>query len=322
MQYHQLMLLVTLATFALASTAAAACLGPCWQHLHAPLNRLSALGRARLLIALRLAPLGAGVLASVVAVLAFARYEPRNAVETPGWILIAVACAALGLVAAGLCRAWAGRRATDRFLRTLERTATPVSLPGVSQTAWQVNVAFPLVAVAGIRKPRFVVARCVLEQIPADELTVIVRHELAHIRQHHNLLQLLLTAIPDALGPLQRWTGIDRMWLEAFEDAADDLAAGADERTRACLASALIRVARMSEPHPGPAVPLLAFHSGHSVERRVKRLLDAPQLPDSRPRAGAFVTIALLGGALFLVNSDAVLVAAHEAAEWLVNARL
>ena len=93
--------------------------------------------------------------------------------------------------------------------------------------------------------PRLLVARRVLEQMPGDELQVIVKHELAHARQRDNVARLLLSALPDVLGLGHQWLGIERAWHEAAEDAADELATGDDAQARVCLASALVRVARM-----------------------------------------------------------------------------
>jgi hypothetical protein len=74
-----------------------------------------------------------------------------------------------------------------------------------------------------------------------------------------------------------------------------------------------------------PAVPLLAFHRGGSVERRVRRLLVSVE-----PRASApplppvFMTVTLLSSAALAwwQMADVVLLRVHRAIEWLVNARL
>ena len=71
MRYQQLMILVTLATFAAVSTLVAAGLTLFWPRLSASLSQLSAVTRARLLVALRLAPVAVAVLACVVTLLAF-----------------------------------------------------------------------------------------------------------------------------------------------------------------------------------------------------------------------------------------------------------
>ena len=57
--------------------------------------------------------------------------------------------------AAGLWRFIVRWRTTSRFLRTVECTATRVTVPGVSLPTWQLDTAFPLVALAGIWRPSF-----------------------------------------------------------------------------------------------------------------------------------------------------------------------
>ena len=300
MRYQQLMILVTLATFAAVSTAVAAGLTLFWPRLATSLSQLSAFTRARLLVALRLAPVVVAVLACVVTLLAFVRHEPRATVETPGGILIAGAAAAIALAVMGLWRLIVRCRATSRFLRTVARTATRVTVPGASLPVWRVDAAFPLVALAGIWRPHVLIARCVLDQIPENELQVILTHEIAHARRHDNLVRLLLTGLPDVLSLVQPRAGIERAWHETAEDAADDLATGDDAQRRVCLASGLVRVARMAGQHVAPAVPLFAFHEGESVARRVRRLLDAAQPRSLPPFLLVLMTVALASGALGL----------------------
>ena len=83
---------------------------------------------------------------------------------------------------------------------------------------------------------------------------MIVRHELAHARQRDNVARLLLSGLPDVLSLGHQWLGIERAWQDATEDAADELATGDDAQARVCLASALVRVARMVGSQPVPAL--------------------------------------------------------------------
>jgi Zn-dependent protease with chaperone function len=322
MHYQLLMILVTLAAFAAASTAAAVCAALSWSRLEARLTRVSSVARARLLFLLRVGPVLAGGVASAITILGFVRHEPRTTLETPGTILLAAAAAGIVFAMAAVCRVVVRGRTTYRFLHTVERTARRVTVPGISLRVLQVDTSFPLVALAGIRQPRLLIARCVLEQVPDHELQVILKHELAHARRCDNLARLLLTGLPDALSLVQGRLGIDRAWHQAAEDAADDLASGDDLQTRLCLASALIRVARMAGPQ-GAAIPLLAFHGGESVERRVRRLLHTAEPRPDPSLPPAFMTLTLVSGALALwLGADPVLLRMHHAIEWLVNARL
>ena len=320
MRYTQLMILVTLAAFALSSTAAVVVLGLAWPRLTSGLARVLPAARARLILLLRLAPTLVGGCLSVVTLIAFLRYEPRSTAERPGFVLLAAAALGAGLLLAGFWRVALRGWRTFRFLQAVQRTAAPLTLPGVGLPAWQLDTLCPLVAIAGVWRPRFLIARRVVEQIPGDELLVIVRHELAHVRQHDNVARLLLTGMPDVLALAERWLGIGRTWSAAAEEAADDLATGDDPEARVCLASALVRVAKMAARQPA-SLPLLAFHDGDSIERRVGRLLGAAAPGAPAPLASmGYVTIALLAGTVPLLGSNAFLLGLHHAIENLVNA--
>jgi Zn-dependent protease with chaperone function len=322
-RYEQLLILATLSTFAVATAAVAVAIAVFWTRLEPAIARLASIRRAGLLFALRASPALAGGVASVVAVAAFLRHEPRSTIEPPGWFLLIASALGMAFVLSGLRQAAVRCRGTRRFLRLVDRGATRVALPGVPLPAWQLEIPFPLVALAGLWRPRLLIARCVLEQMPADELQVVLKHELAHARRRDNVARLILSAMPDALGLAHR-LGVDRAWRRAVEDVADDLAAGDDPQARVSLASALVRAAKMAARQPAPAVPLLAFHDGESVERRVRRLVEPPVTrPVRRSRAREAAAAAIVSGALAAVlNADPILLAAHAVIEWMVNAGL
>jgi hypothetical protein len=322
-RYGPLLAIVTLAAYAAASSGAAAFIAVAWSRNVARLAALPAITRARLILAGRLGPAIVGALGCGVTLTAFLRHEPGAMIETPGWPLFVAAAFALILagmsVALLIVRSWR----TSRFFRAAERAARPVTLPGVTLPAWQVETAFPLVALAGVWRPRLLIARRVLEQLPDDELQVVLQHELAHARQRDNVARWLVAGLPDALGLAEPWLGLERAWHDAAEDAADDLATRNDPPARARLASALVRVARMAGRQPHQAIPLLAFHKGESIERRVRRLIGAPVARSPVPaRLAVFAAIAVLAAAFGLwANVNLVLLAVHRATEWLVNAR-
>lgn len=323
MRYEQLLILTTLSAFAVATAAAAVAIALCWIRFEPAIARLAAIRRVRLLFALHVGPTVAGAIACAITATAFLRHEPRSTIEPPGLVLLIASALGAAFVFSGLRHAGVRWWRTRRFLRLVKRGASRVALPGVPLPAWQLEIPFPLVALAGLWRPRLLIARAVLEQMPADELRVVLRHELAHARRRDNIARLILSAMPDALG-LTRRLGVDRAWHHAVEDAADDLAAGDDPQARVSLAAALVRAAKMAARQPAPAVPLLAFHDGESVERRVRRLIEAPPArPVGRFRAREAAAAALVCGALAAVaKADTILLAAHSVIEWMVNAGL
>lgn len=325
MRYTLLLTFVTLATFGAASTAAAACVAFCWTRIAPALAGFAPSARARLLFLLRIAPAVAGLVAGSVAIRAFMRYEPLSTTEVPGLLLVSTTVFGAALLVIGLWRLVTGCWKTVRFVWMMERTGTPIALAGVTLPTFQLETSFPLVAVAGLIRPRLLIARRVLEQLPSDELQVVVRHELAHATRRDNVIRLLVSGMPDVLSWAGRWIRLERAWCEAAEEAADDLATDHKQDARLCLASALVRTAKMAERHSAPRVPLLAFHDGESVERRVRRLVagTSPAADTASPlRRLAVVAILITALPLLTPPSAALLPAMHRAIEWLVNARL
>ena len=333
MRYELLLILSALATVAAVNTATGAGIALAWPRLARAFAGLESRSRARALLALRLVPAFAAALMCILTVVAYLRHEPVSTTEVPGWMLIAGASFGASLAAAALGRVIVRCWKTRCFLEAVERNATPVTLPGVHLPAAQVETAFPLIALAGIWRSRLLVARGVLAEMPAEELEVVLQHELAHARHRDNIARLVLAALPDVLSVAERWLGIERAWREAAEDAADDCATGDDARARVCLASALVRVSRMiGEQAPLP-VPLLAFHDGESIDRRVRRLVDErrpvkgrasvpvePPFAASRSSRSLAAIIPIAAVIVLLLKLDHILLSVHEVIEWFVHA--
>jgi hypothetical protein len=249
-----------------------------------PMTRGSAAQRAARLADLRLLPTAIAGIGSLIVAAAFVLFEPRWAGENIGTAVpLAAAFAAALLVNAG----WRGFRliqTTRRTTQTWLRHARPVTLPGISAPALVVESDFPVVTVIGLRRPRLVIARSVLESCSADELRAILAHEQGHIDRHDNLRRLLLSIAPDVLNWLPVSARMFKAWCDAAEEAADDDAArtGADGRVR--LAAALVKVARLA-PAAGVRAPMpaSALYRGESLERRVRRLLEARHREASSP---------------------------------------
>lgn len=321
MGFAGLLAFATLAAFAAVSTAAGGCIALAWPGIERALSGLPSAVRARALFRLRIAPTLFGALTGAVTLVAFLRHEPSATNEMPGWFMVTAATAGAGMIFRGVFRAIRQCRSTNRFLHVMQPSATRVTVPGVSLPTWQVDIAFPLVAVAGLWRPHLLVARHVVEQMPRDEFELVLKHELAHARHRDNMARLLVTGLPDVLSLAGRRLGLERAWHDAAEDAADDFAAAENAGARACLAAALIRVAKMVGHQANVRVPLPALHEGESIERRVRRLLDAGE-PGSRvhwvARASALLVPAACAAAVF-IQWDALLLTVHGITEAFVR---
>ena len=231
---------------------------------------------ARLLLALRLLP--AALAVSAVAALCIPSYlwlEPEGAGERVGF-----ACALLGLLGlaswvGSLGRAGRALVASGRFHRRCGRETKEIRVAGRKFCAQVVEDEAPLLAMAGLVRPRLIVSRGVLNALSAEELDAALRHENAHVVSRDNFKRLLVLLAPDALPFVRGWRALERSWAKLAEWAADDEATGGDARRALSLAGALVRVARMGT---GPRLSFLhtsLVAGDRDFSTRVQRLLRA-----------------------------------------------
>lgn len=274
---------ITLAAFTAAGLVGL-CLVPLLRRRRASASTADA--HARALFALRMMPSAASVGTSFVIALSFLFFESRNALETPGRVLGALALVGAVLIASSIVRAALlairARRAYGAWLDL----AQPVDLGLRSSIpAIVVESTFPIVAVFGVFRRRLVIARSVLDQCPAEELAAVLAHEESHVRRGDNLRRVVMALAPDLLTLSRTARRIADEWHTATEEAADDAAARLGADGRATLAQALVRIARMApEGDALQYLPTSALYRGENIEGRVRRLLAAPMPPPPRRR--------------------------------------
>ncbi|MDO8835098.1 MAG: M48 family metalloprotease [Vicinamibacterales bacterium] len=315
-------LLVTGTAFVLINAAASWLVWVCWPAVQPLVLRRGAATRARLTFAWRAAPSALSVLGSLTAGLAFLRFEPANPGERTGITLLMLAAIGVGALALGAARVVWTVRASERLARAWTAGPPSFTVPDSGVPAWVIDSDFPVVAVVGLRAPRMVVARCVVERCTPQELTVMLAHEHAHVAAHDNLKRLWLQCGVDGVAWTRRGAVIEGSWQEAAEDAADDRAALAGLRA-VDLASALVRVARMAPGRRMPAWPVAAcFYRGGGLERRVRRILHAPE-PASPGRLAGLSGVPAVAAAAVVAGFSALVTpvghAVYVAAEWLVQ---
>ncbi len=282
--------LVVLAAFGLATLMLSVVLALAWH---------TGLGRARLtsgdLLAARLFPVGGGLIVALTGVLpAFLLYEPAHEPEAIGPLVIAFALLALATLLHGVARGGRAYLAARRILRDVG-SLEPGSAPQGEAFAL-VDAAEPIVAVVGGWRPRIIAARSVLAVCEPDEWRQVLAHEAAHVVALDNLKFLLLLASPDALAWTPLAASLKARWRAATEFEADERAAGGDPRKRIALASALLKVARLSSGGRGPRAELSISVASADVEERVRRLLrhepsDTPRRLRVREALGACVLL-------------------------------
>lgn len=270
------------------------------------------LATARRLFVLRLLPTVMGLAFAAFAVAAFLRFEPREADETPGLALLALASLGALALAAGPPRGAADLRATRRVLRQWLRDGRPLAIEGAPAPVVRIPHPFPVVCVVGLVRPRILVAEAVLERLSASELRAVLAHERAHLAAADNLRRLLLRACPPLPWPSLA-VRLERRWQDASEEAADlRTGAGFD------LASALVATARLAPPGARLELGAAAFHGG-ALARRVPRLCAPPAAIAAPRRPWLLPLLSALAAAAWAAAWTGLAAPAHQLLEALVH---
>lgn len=152
-----------------------------------------------------------------------------------------------------LARDLGGRLGIGRAVALLESTAASVPM------------------VVGWLQPVVLVPASVLTGLPPSQLAAVLAHELAHVRRHDYLVNLLQTAVETLLfyHPAVWW--VSAQVRRERENCCDDLAvAVCGDRLGYARALASLEGLR------APASPLVLAASGGSLVERIRRLVGAP----------------------------------------------
>ena len=259
--------LVLLAAYGLFNLLLSAAVALAWR---AGLRRQ--LTDADAVLSVRLLPaIGSAALVLTVVLPAFLIYEPRHAHDRPGALLVVSALFTLLVLGDGVRRGLRAWRATRALLRGSQPLVTRPASSGTEVTV--INVKEPLVGVVGSWRQRIVAARSVAAACDHEEFRQVLAHEAAHMDARDNLKLLMLLTMPDALAWLTTGRALTAHWRAATELEADERASGADPRNRIALASALIKVARLSLASGRPRAASRASTQLSGLEHRVRRLL-------------------------------------------------
>ena len=278
------------------------------------------------LLGLRLLPSAAGLIGLVALVLpAYLWLEPAGAVEPLGPGLLSAALVSTWLTGRALLRAGRGWRLAHADVRAWLHDAeridrAPFGREDDALPTYVVTDPRPIVALAGVRRPRLFIARQVAEQLSDEELSAAIAHERGHLTARDNLKRLLLRACPDVLALLPAGRRLECAWIGAAELAADARAVGADEHRAAALASAIVKVARMMPPPQPLAAPVSTLHDGGAIADRIHQLV-APRGPQAVSARGPWIltTAVVALAAIAAVEYPALLSAVHQISEALVR---
>lgn len=257
---------------------------------------------ARFLLGLRLLPVTLAALA--VAGLCIPSYlwlETNESGERVG-----LACCAIALLGAlvwtrSILRAARAAALSVRQSKRCAREGQPES-SGSFPPLTVMNSSAPVLALAGVMRPRVIVSRRVLQTLSREELEAALAHERAHRKSGDNLKRLALFLSPDILPFSRIFARLDGSWARLIEWAADDEATSGDSQRSVSLAAALVQLARMGAAPP--VSPLASSFLGNDgdLSARVDRLLGLAPAPLNRPgRTRPLLPIAVTAVAAIVV---------------------
>jgi beta-lactamase regulating signal transducer with metallopeptidase domain len=278
---------------------------------------------ARFLLGLRLLPVTfAAVVVAGLCVPSYLWLETNESTERVG-----LACCALALLGVLLCADSLIRSVRGIFISwrgvMRSKSAGFEKRAAESLPITTVNSDAPVLALAGLLRPRVIVSRSILQSLSAKELDAAIEHERAHQRSHDNWKRLALAFAPEILPFTQVFAPLNRCWAKLIEWAADDDATQGNFGRSLSLAGALVRVARIGGAFS--ASPLISFFLGRERElsARIERLIAPVPARIGLPRQlrmGLKIGIAAFGVlAIAAILHPSVLVSVHEALEQLLR---
>lgn len=137
----------------------------------------------------------------------------------------------------------------------------------------------PVVALAGLTRPQFIVSRGVLNSLSPEQIDAALRHEYGHLTSYDNHKRLLLCVTPE-LWPFTRMhSSLENSWMRFAEWAADDAAIGAQPGRALSLADALVQIARLGAVPRLPFLHISLLENSEDFSARVERLIQPRKYP-------------------------------------------
>ena len=303
---------VFLIVYCAASLAVLCTWNRVYQRVHdLPMQRLG-----NLFFTLRMFPLGlAALITGAFAVPSFLLLEPRSIVEPMGNVPLALALLGSGLAIFGLANVVFAVRKASRTVSSWSHSAEEIASP-VPFPVLRIRRSVPPLTAAGILRPKILLSGSAEFLLNGNELRTALNHELAHIRRRDNFKKMLLRFVA-----FPGMRGLEAVWLEASEMAADD-AAVSSTADALDLAAALLKLSRLKADEPSPDLTAALVH-GHAaiINARVERLISWPERPEAvRDFSGKSVlAIVLPMIAIFAITYGSLLADVHRATEWLIR---
>ncbi len=232
--------------------------------------------------------------------------EPLSSGEKVGFACLSAAAMGLIVWMLSVFRVGFSLLRTSRYMTSCQRDGQEVTVEDEASPVLVLKRDAPVMAVAGLVRPRLIVSRGVLHKLTPEQRAAAFRHEQAHQTSRDNLKRFLCLLAPDALPFISGFKKIERQWARYTEWAADDHAVAGDSQRALSLAAALVSVAKMGVDHQ-PAFllsslycPLVAEDEDLAV--RVDRLLREQQYAEKplAPLVQVGRNVALVAGSLVI----------------------
>lgn len=288
-------------------------------------ERLRPRAAARLLFAVRMLPLVVGILALLaLCIPSYLWLEPKASTERVGLLCIVAGGLGATIWIVAVFRALSAVIRSLRFKLQCERDGREFDVARESDGVTVVETDFPLLALAGLFRPRLVISRNALNALSSEELDAALRHERVHQESHDNWKRLMFSLAPEILPALGLFAKIEHAWGRFSECAADAEATEGNEQAAVALASALINMAQLGTTPRLPAAASSLVPVPCDLAERIDRLLIArgPQ-PTNQTRCITLVTSTvaslIMGCLIAVLLSPSAIVVVHEFLERLIS---
>jgi Zn-dependent protease with chaperone function len=287
-------------------------------------EKMRARPAARFLFFLRVIPaLLAAIVVLGLGVPSYIWLEPQATEESAGLACCAAALLGGAIWCVSIARVLYAALHSSRYAGQCRRIGREMPREGASVPTSVLDVDAPVIALAGVFRPRVLVSRSVIRVLSPAQLEATLRHENAHRISRDNLKRFLFLLAPGIFPLTRSLRALEHAWARFSEWAADDEATRGDSRLSLLLAAALVRVARMGAA-PQPSLSMTPLIAGdRDLSTRVDRLLrgkPAPLAPGWRAGAKLGAVAAILAAIVVAAMHWAtILLAAHEVLERLLG---
>lgn len=278
--------------------------------------RREAARRGGVLLAIRLLPAAvSSVFVAILFVPAHWMLEPASAQERFGIVLWIFSALGAAILLRSTVRVGAVARAGWGLRRFREFRRVDADL-GVYEVQGLAGVSL-----AGVFRTRILVGPAVRRALSGAELDVALAHERAHRTSLDNVKRCAMFCAPDVLGLVAMSREVEARWRASAEWLADAQAVDGDDVRAVHLASALVKVSRItSSPTPFVTSPAWStLNEPPLLEMRVRRLVGGTAPAASAPRRAHAFCAVIAVCAVLLSSAVAVSPSIHHFTEALVR---